>query len=599
MTQTEVRTATGPGLWPGIIVASMLALACGQPVHRSFFATAAPAAPAASERAAVAPRETGATEPVRAPSGMVVSANTIASRIGADVLESGGNAIDAAIATGFALAVIHPTAGNIGGGGFMVVRFPDGRTTAFDFRERAPAAAHAKMFLDENDEYSSRIHHNSHIAVGVPGTVAGFALAHATHGSVDWARLVEPAVALARDGFEISPNLARSLSGVLRSMQRYPASIQSFSKNGTPYEPGEVLRQPDLARTLERIMQQGRDGFYNGETARLIAEEMRRGGGIITEQDLADYEARERTPIRGTYRGYDVISMAPPSSGGIALVEMLNILEGYDLRSMGSMSAAYVHHVVEAMRRAYRDRAMYVADTDFADVPIERLTSKTYAAELRRSIDESHATPSSVADVAVPAESPHTTHYSVVDGNGMAVAVTYTLEAGYGSRIVVPGAGFLLNNEMGDFNAGPGLTRESGLIGTEPNLARPGQRMLSSMTPTILARDGELVAVVGSPGGRTIINTVLGVVLNIIDFGLDIGDAVAAPRMHHQWLPDRVRIEQGGISPETVQALESMGHTVQVGGRQGAANSIMIDPRTGERVGSPDPRDRDAGAVGH
>jgi gamma-glutamyltranspeptidase/glutathione hydrolase len=536
---------------------------------------------------------------VRAAHGMVVSASAIASQAGSDVLRAGGNAVDAAIATGFALAVTHPTAGNIGGGGFMVIRFPDGRVTAWDFREKAPARANAKMFLDEKGNYSSTIHHNSHIAVGVPGTVAGFARAHAALGKLPWARLVEPAVGLARDGFPVSPNLARSLSGALRSMEPYPASVAAFSKSGTPYASGETLRQPDLARTLERIMQNGRDGFYKGETAKLLADEMRRGGGLITEQDLADYEAKERAPIRGTYRGYEIISMPPPSSGGIALVEMLNILEGYDLKAMGHMSAAYVHHVTEAMRRAFRDRARWLADADFAEVPVARLTSKAYATELRRGIDPRHATPSAVADVVQDDESPETTHYSVVDGSGLAVSVTYTLEAGYGSKIVVPGAGFLLNNEMGDFNAGPGLTDQRGLIGTDPNLARPGQRMLSSMTPTILAKDGKLVAVIGSPGGRTIINTVLSVVLGMVDFGMDIEAAVGSPRMHHQWLPDQLTVEESGISEETVKALEAMGHSVRVSGRQGAVHAIMIDPRTGERIGAPDPRDRDAGAVGH
>lgn len=533
---------------------------------------------------------------VRSTGGVVVSATEISSRIGRDVLAAGGNALDAAIATGFALAVTHPTAGNIGGGGFIVIRFPDGRTTSFNFREKAPLRAHPEMFLDSAGEYSSRIHHDSHLAVGVPGTVAGFALAHERYGSKPWRELVEPAVRLARDGFPVMPGLARSLAGVLPSMQRYPASVAAFSKNGVPYEAGEIFKQPDIARTLERIMLHGRDGFYRGETARLIAEEMRRGGGWITEEDLARYQAKEQPPIHGTYRGYDVISMAPPSSGGIALVEMLNILEGYDLRAMGHNSAEYIHHLVEAMRRAYRDRARYVADTDFADVPIERLTSKAYAAELRATIDPARASRSSPEDVELVAESMETTHYSVVDANGMAVSVTYTLEAGYGSKITVPGAGFLLNNEMGDFNAAPGLTNERGLIGTEPNLARPEQRMLSSMTPTILAKDGRTVAVIGSPGGRTIINTVLQLTLNLVDFGMSIEEAVSAPRIHHQWLPDEIRIERGGVDEETVRRLEAMGHRVRVGGRQGLAHSILVEA-DGVRVGFADPRDADGGAA--
>ena len=541
----------------------------------------------------------GVASAVRSSHGMVVSATEYASRIGVDILEAGGNAVDAAIATGFALAVTHPAAGNIGGGGFMVIRFPDGAVTAFDFREKAPLAANPRMFLDEDGEYSSRIHHNSHKAVGVPGTVAGFVKAHETYGTGEWSRLVEPSVKLARDGFVVMPGLAQSLEYAIRRMESYPASVAAFSKNGKPYRTGEVLQQPDLANTLERIMLRGHDGFYKGETAGLIAAEMRRGGGLITEEDLALYRAYERTPITGTYRGYDIISMPPPSSGGTMLVEMLNILEGFDLNSMGHNSAAYIHHLTEAMRRAYLDRARFLADPAYADVPVEQLTSKEYAAELRTSIEPYRATVSDPLDLETPYESPQTTHYSVVDAAGMAVAVTYTLEAGYGSKIVVPGAGFLLNNEMGDFNPQRGLTDSLGHIGSEPNLARPAQRMLSSMTPTILARDGELVAVVGSPGGRTIINSVLQVVLNIIDFEMPIQEAVNASRLHHAWLPNTVQVEQNGIDDATERALEQMGHRVIVRGQQGLTHCIMIDPLTGERIGAADPRDVDAAAVGY
>jgi len=535
----------------------------------------------------------------QAPSGMVVSSNIIASEVGAEVLRAGGNAVDAAIATGFALAVVHPSAGNIGGGGFMVIRFPDGRTTALDFREKAPLAAHPEMFLDENGEYSREIHHNSHLAVGVPGTVAGLALAHERYGSGEWARLVSPAAALAADGFELTEALEGSFGYAVRAMEPYPASLTKFTKDGEPYAAGDLWAQPDLARSLERIRDQGRDGFYLGETARLIAEEMVRGGGMITEEDLALYEAKERAPIHGTFRGYDIISMPPPSSGGTALVEMLNILEGYDLAAMGHNSQAYIHHLTEAMRRAFRDRALHMADADFADPPLDELTSKAYAEGLRSGIQSDRASVSKPSDIALPAESLETTHYSVVDADGMAVAVTYTLEAGYGSKIVVPGGGFLLNNEMGDFNAGPGLTTDRGLIGTEPNLARPQQRMLSSMTPTILAKDGELVAVMGSPGGRTIINTVLQVALNVMEFGMGIQDAVNAKRLHHQWLPDGLRMEEEGMTPELQAALEAMGHTVQIRGSQGTAQSIMIDAGTGMRVGAPDPRGGDSGAAGY
>lgn len=541
----------------------------------------------------------GAGETVAAPGGMVSSASLIASQVGAEVLRQGGNAVDAAIATGFALAVTHPTAGNIGGGGFMVIRFPDGRATTFDFREKAPAAAHPEMFLGPDGEYSAQIHHNSHVAVGVPGTVAGFALAHQRYGSGEWGRLVAPAVALARDGFEIPPGLARSLANVLPAMQPYPASVAAYSKNGTPYEAGEILRLPDLAASLERIQLRGRDGFYQGETARLIAEEMRANGGLITEEDLAAYEAVEREPIRGSYRGYEILSMGPPSSGGVAMVQMLNILEGWELGESGFMTAPTLHRMAEAMRLAYRDRARFLGDPDFVEVPVARLTDKAYAARLREGIREDRAGVSSVEDVDLAEESDETTHYSVVDASGMAVSVTYTLEAGYGSKIVVPGGGFLLNNEMGDFNARPGLTTPEGLIGTDANLARPGKRMLSSMSPAILSRNGELVAVFGSPGGRTIINTVTQMVHNLVDHGMSIGEAVEAPRAHHQWLPDRLNLEADAAPAEVVSALQAMGHTVRMQGRQGAVHAVWIDPASGARVGAADSRAPDGGSAGH
>ncbi len=536
---------------------------------------------------------------LRVPNAAVSSADEISSRVGVEVLRAGGNAVDAAIAVGFALAVTHPTAGNIGGGGFMVIRTPDGVATTIDFREKAPLAAHPEMFLDEEGEFSSTIRHRSHVSVGVPGTVAGFDLAHRSYGSADWADLVRPAVELARDGFEVMPGLARSLAGVLGSMEPYPASIQAFSKDGVPYEAGELWRQPDLAASLERIMNEGRDGFYRGETARLIVEEMERGGGLITAEDLERYQAVEREPIRGSFLGYDIVSMGPPSSGGIAIVQMLNILQEYDLEGMGHNSAAYIHHLAEAMRRAYRDRAVHVADMDFHDVPIERLTSREHAAELREGIDPERAGVSSVEDVHIGFESKETTHYSVVDADGMAVSVTYTLEQGYGSRITVTGGGFLLNNEMGDFNAAPGMTTTGGLIGTEPNLARPEQRMLSSMSPSIVSYDGELVAVVGTPGGRTIINTVLQVILNRVAFGMSPDEAIRAPRIHHQWLPDQLGLERALEGTGVAEALEAMGHRVSFRGNQGTAHSIFIDPETGEVVGVADPRGSDAAAVGY
>ena len=533
--------------------------------------------------------------------GMVVSAYPHASRAGAEVLRAGGNAVDAAIATGFALAVTHPVAGNIGGGGFMVIRFPDGGSTVVDFREKAPRKAHPEMFVNEDGEYSFQIHHRSHLAVGVPGTVAGFVKAHEEYGAAEWAGLVEPALALARDGFEVSERLANSLAGRLEAFRDYPATFAQFSRDGEPYSRGDTLVQADLAATLARIRDHGRDGFYAGETGRLLAEEMERGGGWITEEDLARYQAVEREPVRGTYRGYDIISMAPPSSGGTALVQMLNVLEGFDVAAMGANTPAHAHHLIEAMRRAFRDRALFLADPDFADVPVGRLTSKAYADELRGTISADAASTSSTADMAGQPgwETTETTHYSVVDASGMAVSVTYTLEGGYGSYITVPGAGFLLNNEMGDFNARPGLTNDRGLIGTDANLARREQRMLSSMTPTILARGGELVAVIGSPGGRTIINTVLQIVVNVVDFRMSPADAVASKRLHHQWLPDVARLEEGYMSEEEAAELAAMGHEITWSARQGIAHCIFVDAGTGAHVGVPDPRDSDGTAAGY
>ena len=560
------------------------------------------------------PRQTiGAEEPTGSPSssttlpaagtegarGMVVSASAIASAVGRDVLASGGNAVDAAIATGFALAVTYPVAGNIGGGGFMVIRFPDGRATTIDFREIAPAAATPEMFLDSTGAYSSRTHHNSYRAVGVPGTVAGFAEAHAKYGTGTWRRLVAPAASLADTGFRMPAGLVSSLNGSRRRLSAFPATLAAYYKaDGAAYTVGERLRLRDLAATLGRVRDQGRDGFYKGETARLVAETMRRNSGIITEADLAAYVAKERAPVRGTYKGYEVISMPPPSSGGVAIVEMLNILEGWDLRALGHNSPAYLHRLAEAMRVAFRDRARHIGDPDFTTVPVTRLTAKGYADSIRRTIDTLRAMRSAPEQITLSGESDQTTHYSVVDASGMAVSVTYTLEAGYGLGAVVEGAGFLLNNEMGDFNGKPGLTDSTGLIGTPPNIARPGKRMLSSMTPTILARDGRLVAVIGSPGGRTIINTVLQVALNVMAFDMPIGQAVDAPRMHHQWLPDRITIERTIDSARVVPALQRMGHRVTLAGGQGTAHSILVD-RTGRRIGAPDMRDTDAGAAGH
>lgn len=534
---------------------------------------------------------------LRSTSGMVVSEHPEASRAGAEVLAAGGNAIDAAIATGFALAVTHPSAGNIGGGGFMVIRFADGTTTSLDFREAAPQAAHPEMFVDENGEYSYDLHHRSHRAVGVPGTVAGFDKAHRLYGSLNWERLVYPSVVLAQDGFVLSERLASSIEQMVERNARYEATVAAFSRAGVPYVAGDTLRQGDLAATLRRIMLQRSRGFYEGETARLLVAEMERAGGWITADDLRRYQARERTPLTTDYRGVEVITMPPPSSGGVALIEMLEILEPWQLGSAGHNTSRNVHLMAEAMRRAYRDRAVYLGDPDQVDVPVQRLTSEAWAAERRETINQSRASVSTPADVSLVYESPETTHYSVVDANGTAVSVTYTLEQGYGSGIVVPGAGFLLNNEMGDFNARPGLTDASGLIGTDANLAAPGKRMLSSMTPTILARDGELLAVIGSPGGRTIINTVLQLVLNLVDHRMGFPEAVEAGRIHHQWLPDRITVEEGALSEPTVRALESMGHTVVERSRQGLAHSIWVDREDDSFVGTADARNPESAAA--
>ena len=535
---------------------------------------------------------------VRARDGMVVCQSEIASRIGADVLREGGSVVDAAVATAFAMAVTHPTAGNIGGGGFLLLRSASGEAEAYDFREMAPARATATMFL-QNGKYSSKLHHDSHLSVGVPGTVAGLHLAWQEHGKLPWPRLVKPAVLLARDGFRVSDGLARSLRNVLPSMKSYPASVAQFSHDGAPYEAGEILKQPDLARTLQRIADSGPAGFYEGETAALVEKEMAAHGGFITAADMKAYVPKKRVPVRGTYRGYELISMPPPSSGGTALFEELNILEGYDLGALGFRSAASVHLITEAMRRAFADRARYLGDPDFnTALPISRLTSKEYAADLRKGIADTRASKSSPTTFEWPAESHETTHLSVVDGEHNAVSLTYTLEDGYGSKIVVPGAGFLLNNEMGDFNAGPGLTNADGLIGTEPNLAAPGKRMLSSMTPTILAKDGALFMVTGSPGGRTIINTVLETILNVVDYGMGAQQAVDAPRLHHQWLPDSVSYERFGLSPDTVKLLESWGYTMKAGGNQGVAEVILVNRKENLLEGAADRRAPDGAAVG-
>lgn len=530
-------------------------------------------------------------------SGMVVSTSAIASRVGADMLARGGNAVDAAVATAFALAVTHPVAGNIGGGGFLLWRNADGSADAYDFREMAPAAATPTMFVKDG-AYDAALHHDSYHSVGVPGTVAGLHLAWRDHGTLPWHDLVEPAVKLARDGFIVSDGLAQSLAEILPRMQSYPASVAQFSREGRPYAAGETLRQSDLARTLERIARDGPAGFYEGVTAELLVRDMQAHGGLITLDDLRNYRAVKRAPLRGSYRGLEVIAMPPPSSGGVALLEMLNMLERERWTRADFGSAAAVHMQVECMRRAFRDRARHLGDPDFnPGIPVEWLTSKEYARTQAQSIDRARAGRSAPADAtSATHESEQTTHLSVVDGALNAVSLTYTLEQGYGSCIVAPGTGFLLNNEMGDFNAQPGRTDDTGLIGTKPNLAAPGKRMLSSMCPTILAKDGTLFMVTGSPGGRTIINTVLQTILAVVDFGMGAQEAVDAGRFHHQWLPDRIVYEPGALSPETIAALGAMGHTLKEGRKQGVAEVIVV-LQDGELDGGCDRREPDGAAV--
>jgi len=482
----------------------------------------------------------------------------------------------------------------------MVVHMNDGTITAFNFREKAPRKASEIMFVNEEGEYADGLNHEGYLAVGVPGTVAGFDLALERLGTMSWKALTQPAVDLAEDGFPLSWSMARAFRALDKSFKRYPASARKFfRRDGTFYQPGDTWKQPDLARTLARIRDDGKNGFYRGETARLLAADMAKNGGLITEQDLAEYEAQERDPVQGTYRKYDVISMSPPSSGGTALIEMLNILEAYDLSSVGHNSARYMHLLAESMRIAYADRARYLGDPDHnRDMPIEMLLSKEYAADRRMSIQDSMAGVSEPSDI-LPFESEQTTHYSVVDKWGNAVVVTYTLEYGYGSRIVADGLGFLLNNEMGDFNPVPGLTDTLGKIGTPPNRVAPGKRMLSSMTPTILAKDGKPVALLGTLGGRTIISQVLQIALNIVDFDMNIAEAVSARRMHHQWLPDVLIMERWSTSEDSKRLLQSMGHSLREIRYRGGAMAISIDHDEGIFWGATDPRSADASAVGY
>lgn len=533
-------------------------------------------------------------------SGMVASRSALASAVGAQILADGGNAIDAAVGVGFAMAVTYPSAGNIGGGGFMVIHLADGTVIANDHRERAPSTASKDMFLDDEGQLVKGLSTASHLAVGVPGTVAGLLDVLERYGRLDRKRVMQPAIDLAANGFVLDRDLADQFARRQEAFAQYPASAAVFSKDSEPYKMGDRFVQTDLANTLQRIQKLGKAGFYQGTTADLLVAEMRRGGGLISHQDLLDYRSSWREPIRGTYRDHEIVSMPPPSSGGILLVQMLNMLEPYDIASMGYGSAQSIHLMIEAERRAYADRAEHLGDSDFYPVPINELISKDYARKRFANFDPKRASIS--ADIGagdIPYESPETTHASVMDKEGNAVAYTTTLNLSYGAKMVVSGAGFLLNNEMDDFSAKENSPNAFGLIGRRANAIEPGKRMLSSMTPTIVRKHGKPVLVTGSPGGSTIITTTLQVVLNVIDHGMSLSDAVSSPRFHHQWQPDRVMHETYAFSPDTKALLQSMGHKQLIaipafyGSGIGDANSVMKNAQGLHGMADP----RNAGAA--
>ena len=522
----------------------------------------------------------GATrEPVRARQAMVVSTRDEATRAGLEILRDGGNAVDAAVAVGFALAVAHPAAGNLGGGGFMLIRFADGRSTFLDFRERAPAAAHRDMYLDkdgnptDDDQVGYR-------ASGVPGSARGFELALRKYGTKPWAQVLRPAIELAERGFEVTYLLSEALRGN-RKLAQFAESRRIFQRGGRHYDMGETFRQPDLHQTLVRIAKGGADEFYKGKTARLIAADMQKNGGTIALEDLAAYKPVERNSLSGRYGDYELVSPPPPSSGGVGVIQMLNMLEGSGYERSGPGSAAAIHYVAETMRRFFADRAQYFGDPDFVEIPVERLISKDYARARRTSIHLGRAGASDpdatdATGYGLGGESTETTHFSVVDKEGNAVAVTYTLNGSYGSGVTAKGTGVLLNNEMNDFSAKPGAPNNAGLLTSEQNAIAPGKRPLSSMTPTIVTRDGKLFLVVGSPGGPTIISTVLQVITNVVDFGMDLRQAVDFPRFHHQWMPDELRLERHGTSSDTVERLRQRGHRLRFVEKQGRVMAIQV-----------------------
>jgi len=559
------------------------------------------------------------TEPVHAQHGIVVSVHELASQAGVEIMQAGGNAVDAAVATGFALAVVHPPAGNIGGGGFMLIRMADGKTHFIDYREKAPAAATRDMYLDGQGNVIEGASEYGYKAIGVPGSVAGMVYAEQKYGKLTLQKVMAQAIRLAREGYELSWAEERDLHD--KHLRQFPESRRIFQRDGNYYRSGEIFRQPDLARTLERIAAKP-DDFYHGALARELAAAVQKGGGLITADDLAHYEVKEREPIRGTYRGYEIISAPPPSSGGTVLVESLNILEGYDLAKLGNRSAESIHFTAEAFRRAFFDRAEFLGDPDFAKIPVAQLVDKKYGAAWRDSIDDSNATAST--DLKRPAifseleqyaaahpqpvanhESPHTTHYSVVDAEGNAVSVTTTINDWFGSRVTAEGLGFLLNDEMDDFSAKPGAPNADGLIQGAANAIGPGKRPLSSMTPTMVVHEGKTVLVLGSPGSSKIITTVANVLMGVLDYGMNIQESVDAPRFHNQWLPDVLNVEQW-FSPDTVQRLQKKGYNVEFGLHEGEkvspywsdAECIAIDPKTSERLGASDHRNNGR-AVGY
>ena len=551
----------------------------------------------ADESAAII-RYDGIYQPVIGKNGMVSSQRMLSSQIGAEILSQGGNAVDAAVATGIALAVTLPRAGNLGGGGFMLVHMANSdQTIAIDYREMAPKAAHRDMYLDENGDVDNKKARFSHASIGVPGTVAGLAHALEKYGTMSWKQVLAPAIKLAEEGILVSYDTSESFKSRQKLLTANEATAQTFfKKNGVPYEAGEVLIQSDLAKTLKHLAEHGPEEFYQGKIAELIAEDMEKHDGLITLEDLANYKVVEREVVRTTYRGYEVVSMPPTSSGGVHVAQMLNILEQYPVKENGSGSAQNIHLLAESMKLAYADRSEYLGDPDHVDVPIKGLTSKVYAQELAAKISLNKALPSSKIKPGKPApyESPETTHFSVMDKFGNAVANTYTLNFSYGSGIVIPGTGIIMNNVMDDFSSKPGVPNGFGLIGGEANSIQPTKRPLSTMTPTMILKDGEPFVVLGSPGGSRIITTVLQVVMNIIDHDMNIAEAVHAPRIHHQWLPDQLELEPG-FSPDTVKILELYGQNVKAGRAMGSVQTIMH--KNGYFYGISDPRRPGAGTV--